>query len=276
MKEEKSLNIKFNRNEIIFNYTIFKFSNNLNYLLIIPGWQAVQEIFFELINTSKLNTIIFDYPGIGKNKHIKKSLVKKNTEIILAFTSKIQKEYKIDKVLGTSAGTAFIADNLEQFRNVKKIFLLSPQLSLTLQDRILNNIFKLIEFLQRIFKLSIYHNLINLKLIKHVWVNAVGKGSKRKKTFEFIQKGMKVSDSNWTLQQYFDLIKAKEQVKRKIGKIQKDKKIHFIIGKSDSVFDRKHFQKNFSKVQKDRVHFIEGSHVLELEAIHRLSKILRG
>ena len=94
---------------IAFSYDVlFLDPLDKDYTLIIIGWQSKKEIFSELMQSAKKNFIIFDYPGIGGNSSIPETLYPYSDDILLESAVLLLSEYPINKVIGTSAGAAFL------------------------------------------------------------------------------------------------------------------------------------------------------------------------
>jgi len=270
---ERKLNLK--KLGIAFSYDVlFLDPNDKDYTLIIIGWQSKKEIFLELMQSATKNFIIFDYPGIGSNSSIPETLHPFADEILLESVVLLLTAYPINKVIGTSAGAAFILKNFEVFEH-KDLYILSPVLTHSIIDSILKFAFNVIFLIQRVFKIELYNKFVNSKPIKGLWVSIVGGKSKRRKTLDYIKIGMENSHSVWTPAQFFQLLKNKKFVINNLDSILDKKDMVFIIGGNDKLADLELIKSKLSEKSKLRYLFlIDSNHVIELEAITELTGII--
>ena len=270
---EKQLNLK--KWGIPFSYDVlFLDRNDKDYTLIIIGWQSKKEIFLELMQSAKKNFVIFDYPGIGSNSSITEALHPFSDEILLESVVLLLTEYPINKVIGTSAGAAFILRNFEVFEH-RELYILSPVLTNSVNDSILKFVFNVIVLIQKVFKIEIYNKFINSKPVKGLWVGIVGENSKRQETLDYITIGMENSHSVWTPAQFFQLLANKKHVINHFDSIVDKKDMVFIIGGNDKLSDLKLIKTKLSEKSKLRhLYLIDSNHVIELESITEVTGII--
>jgi len=271
--DEKQLILK--KWGIPFSYDVlFLDRNDKDYTLIIIGWQSKKEIFLELMQSAKKNFIIFDYPGIGSNSSIPEALHTFADDILLESVVLLLAEYPINKVMGTSAGAAFILKNFEVFEN-RDLYILSPVLSNSIMDPILKFIFIITLWIQKVFKIELYHKFVNSKPIKGLWLSIVGENSKRQITLDYIKMGMENSHSVWTPTQFFQILKNKKFVVENLDSILDKKDIVFIIGVNDKLSGLEPIKTKLSERAKLRyLYLIDSNHVIELESIAKLTEII--
>lgn len=276
---QKQLLLQTRNLDIKFNFTEHKKDpNSTDWTLIVPGWQSCQEIFDKVIEGSKDNIIIFDYPGISKNSEIPSELCGDSLEILENAIKEIIEKYNITKAVGTSAGSTLLvyAYHKELLRTCKNIYLMSPQLTVVALDQILGSLFRAMYFVTKFFKIPLYRPIFANRLVSKIWANVVSQGAENPETFKFVQKGIKISHNKWTPKQFLDMYSLKKNLKPIFPNIIKDKKVEFLIGKKDNLFDKKGFQETFldKGLEQNRIHELDGNHVLELEAVEELLRII--
>lgn len=256
--------------------------NETSTIVIVTGWPSMKEIFREVIKSVNANVIIFDYVGVGDNSHFKandlKSSKKSPFQIHEDFINEIIDEYDITAVLGTSAGSVFLINRFKKLHGVNTFFILSPQWSITIVDRLLGFLFRFVVFIQNFPSMhSLFKKMMNSKIVVRIWTAVVAKNSKNSDTKKYVIEGLRKINSEISPITYFDLLAEKKISTEMLRVFLNAKKVVLFYGTQDNLLNIKEMMQKLedsSEEVDDIITSIPANHVLELEAPEKIARII--